>query len=82
MENKNRAADIVKLIGNLIQEFEASYTRANIVFMNQQNYDCIKTYFPYMLDHKELLYNKDRFKIIISQDNTVGLAYSYYVDSL
>lgn len=74
------ATSVLKALSSFVQEFEGSLLQPNVVFMNLTHFNSIKEFFPYLIRGLHLNYNKKTYRIIITRDTAVGMAYSYHTD--
>jgi hypothetical protein len=80
VQGKEVATGVVKALSAFVQEFEGSLLIPNVVFMNLTHFNSLKEFFPYLIKGLTLNYNKQDYKIIITNDTAVGMAYSYHTD--
>lgn len=78
--DKEIAIASVKAVSQFVMEFEGAKLRPNIVFMNLRCYNAISKNFPYLVNNLTLKYNKEEYRIIITKDTAIGMAFSFHTD--
>lgn len=81
-EKRDLAAAVIKAINTYSLEFDAMKTKPNVIFMPLQAYDAVKSHFPYMIKSLTLNYNKESFRIVITRDTAIGLAFALHTDNI
>lgn len=78
------ANSCIKMVSSLIVEFEESKILPNLLLVDQQTYNSLKKYYPYLfLESNALCYNNKTLKIVITTDsNILGLCLCYYIDNI
>ena len=79
---KELAMAVIKAISSFQAEFDGAKTKANLAILGPNHYKALKKYFPYMVDGLTLRYNSEEYKIIITNGKYLGLAFSFFTDSV
>lgn len=77
---KYLATGVIKAISSFLAEFEGAKTQPNIVFLNLQHFNALSKYFPYMVEGLTLKYEGNDFRIVITKDVAVGMAFAFHTD--
>jgi len=80
LTNKKLATAILKALSEFLKEFEGSKTTPNVVLLSLDNFNCLRDYFPYLIDGLTMNYSGKDYRVIITKDTAVGLAFSYHTD--
>lgn len=79
---KSLAVATLKVINTFVQEFDGSLLKPNVVFLNLTHYNALAECFPYLIKALTLVYNEAEYKIVITKDTSVGMAYAYLTDQV
>jgi hypothetical protein len=79
-QDRELAASSIKALTQFTMEFEGSKTKPNVVFMNDRHYNAISKCFPYMIDGLKFKYNNDEYRIVITRDTAIGMAFTFFTD--
>lgn len=80
VSDKKLASGVIKAITQFVAEFEGAKTKPNIVFLNLSHYNALSRYYPYMIDSLTLKHEDNDFRIVITQDVAVGMAFAFHTD--
>jgi hypothetical protein len=81
-DTKTLAAIAITNIGNFLLEFEGMTTQPNVVTMQGAYYSSLKKHYPYMVKEDKLMYNGKEFKIILVQEDFIGLSFCLFFEDL
>ncbi len=73
---KQTAEETVKAIGNFLLEFEGMKTTPNVVYMNREAEQAVRSYFPYLFDGKYFTYREYSLTVLTVENDNIGLAYA------
>lgn len=85
--SRDLATGVFKAISTFAAEFEGAKTEANVIYMNEGHFFALKEHFPYIVyseqdsePFKSLCYNGKVYRVLITDKDTVGMAFSFHTD--